>query len=1135
MNSWRKFGANQVVKWCDPEVCGLEAGLANAAQEDKPLYVVGIGASAGGLLALQQFFDSMPGDSGICFVIIQHLSPDFESQMDRLLSRHTSMPVQKVTEGIILKSNHVYLNTSMTQLEIRERHLFLTPVSSDQHVDLPIDVFFRSLAGSLGARAIGVVLSGTGTDGSDGIRFIERSGGLVLVQSPESAQFDAMPKSAMDTGVSHFVVSPSEMPGIIVNHAASPQTHPTQGPPVVELSEGDADYQEVFSLLQREYSLDFGRYKIGTVGRRIGRRMGYRRIGEISAYLEILRSDKQELDDLYHDLLIGVTEFFRDDRSFDYLETSIIPELFDRLSPGEDMRAWSAGCATGEEAYSLAILLAEKASDLGFPGKISVFATDVHKRSLESAAKGLFTRDALAKVSGERLERFFIKVDDNQFKVKAELRKMLTFSHHDLTRDMPFCKLDLICCRNLLIYLQPETQKKVLSLFHFALKMNGILFLGKSEGIGALATEFDVISTQHKIFRKVREQKLALDVDSSRKGTNLVIPRKDTQPAQLRPATLDRRILNDYDTLLDRHMPPGILVDEKFQVLHCFGNVAPFMKPLKGRIDTSVLSMVEGNLHIAVSTLLQKVKKTAQTMVARDVRVKSGEEECVVDVTVDPVPYDNADTLHYHIYLQKEPDPVEVRQTVEESTPFEPSLYYRQHLSDLELELQSTRTELLDTQDNLQATSEALNATNEELQAANEELQSANEELNSANEELHSTNEELYSVNMEYERSNIELKQLNVDLVNLLTSIDSGIIFLDKEMRIRKFNPAISAYFKLLPQDVGRPIDHIAYQLEDQSEFYQDIRSVLADGTVIEKGVETKEGEWLLSRIMPFKSEEGRREGVVITFTDISQVKEAELKVGKLNEELAMRVKELEETYRKLEAETAERLRAMEELRQKDRLMLQQSRMAAMGEMLGNIAHQWRQPLNVLGLKIQELRISQKHGRLTEDFLNLTVDKVMELIQHMSQTIDDFREFLVLDKEKQLFRVDEVVRKSVSLMEGSLKDRSIAIEVESTGDPGINGRSNEFGQVILNILVNAKDAFGEQERTDAKIAVRSWEENGKAVVTIADNAGGIPEEIIGKIFDAYFTTKPLGKGTGVGLFMSNTIVDRMGGAFRSAM
>ena len=882
-------------------------------------------------------------------------------------------------------------------------------------------------------------------------------------------------------------------------------------------------FEEIYRQLQREYHLDFSKYKIGTVGRRIKRRMGYRRMSEVPDYLAVISSDERELEDLYHDLLIGVTEFFRDESAFQSLE-AILPQIIAALGPDEDLRAWSAGCATGEEAYSLAILLAEHAGRLNFTGKITVFATDVHKRSLDTAALGIYPPGSLGKITPERLQRFFFQLDNGQFKVKTELRKLLTFAHHDLTRDMPFSRLDLICCRNLLIYLQPETQKKVLSLFHFALKMNGILFLGKSEGTGGFSSEFEVVSAPNKLFRKVREQRLALELTANHKESSMTLPRTGVQPPLSSPARLDRRVLNDYDTLLDRHMPPGILADDKFQIIHCFGNVAQFLRPLKGRIGNDILEMTDGNLHIALSTSLHNVRKTGQSTVTRSVKVKTAEEEYLVDLTVDPVPYEGSGTLHYHVYFKRMvKEPVAVEEPEQENqNSFEPSLYYRQHLADLEIELQSTRTDLMATQETLQSTTEALNASNEELQAANEEL-------NSANEELHSTNEELYSVNTEYERSNIELKQLNVDLTNLLTSIDSGIIFLDKQMLIRKFNPAISSYFKLLPQDIGRPIDHIAYQLDDQSQLMSDIRSVLSDGSVIEKEISTKWGEWLLSRIMPFRSEEGPREGVVVTFTGITRVKEAELTVKRLNEELARRVGELERTYRRLEEESGERIRTMEELREKDRLMIQQSRLAAMGEMLGNIAHQWRQPLNALGLQVQELRMAHKMGKFSDQLLKESVDKVMAIIQHMSQTIDDFRDFLVLDKEKKPFKVDEVIRRSASLLEASFREHRIKLEIVSSGDPQITGRPNEYGQVLINILMNAKDAFGERERSDALITVRCFNEGGKAVVTITDNAGGIPEEIMDRIFEPYFTTKPDGKGTGVGLYMSSNIVESMGG------
>ena len=1103
--------------------------MANSQQGNRPSFIVAIGSSAGGLSALEQFFDNIPADSGMCFLIIQHLSSDFKSHMDELLSRHTVMPIRQVVDGVALEPDTVYLNASMAHVELRDGLLRSTPVARDLQVRQPIDVFLKSLAEEAGPRGVAVILSGTGRDGSAGIRALHEAGGLVIAQSPESANFSGMPESALATGVCDFIVPTQEMPGVIMKHLAEEPQSTLDGSGG---REDESQYLEIYNLLQREYNLDFAKYKIGTVGRRIRRRMGYRRLDEVSQYSQILSSDEQELNDLYHDLLIGVTEFFRDPKAFRHLENEVIPQLFAALTPGDDLRAWSAGCASGEEAYSLAMLLSERGEQVGFTGKISVFATDVHKRSLAAAAQGVFTREALAKLAPERLERFFVEVDKNLFKVKTELRKLVTFAHHDLTRDMPFIRQDLICCRNLLIYLQPEAQKKVLVLFHGALKLNGVLFLGKCEGIGSLTSEFETVSASNKIFRKVRDQRLPMDFDASRKTNTAIVQRQGVQSTAQRSATLDSRTLYDYDVLLDRYLPPGVLVDEKFQVIHCFGDVAQFLKPLKGRLETDILSLTDGNLHIALSTSLQKARKTGQNVATRNVRVNSEGEEYFLDLTVDPIALESSGSLHYHVcfkQIQKEPAPVEESRHQEELECFEPSLYFRQHVADLELELQSTREDLLAAQENLQSTNEALNASNEELQAANEELQSANEELNSANEELQSTNEELYSVNSEYERSNMELKQLNLDLTNLLTSIDNGIIFLDRQMLIRRFNPAISSYFKLLPQDIGRPIDHIAYQLADQEELMGDIGKVLSDGLVIEKEVATREGEWLLSRIMPFKSEEGLREGVVITFTRITRVKEAELKVNRLNEELARRVVELEQTYRRLEEESGERLHALEELRQKDQLMIQQSRMAAMGEMLGNIAHQWRQPLNVLGLQVQELRMAYKVGKFSEELLNSSVEKVMQVLQHMSQTIDDFREFLLLDKEKKPFKVDDVVRKSASLIEASLREHKIAVEIDSIGDPQIYGRPNEYAQVLINVLMNAKDAFCDHERGDARITVRSWNDSGKAVVTITDNAGGIPEEILDQIFEAYFTTKDSGKGTGVGLFMSRNIVESMGG------
>ena len=877
--------------------------------ENKPSHIVGIGASAGGLSALEQFFANMPVTTGMAFVVIQHLSPDFKSLMDDLLSRHTSMMIHRVSNGIELQADNIYLIPPKTHMTVREEKLYLTEKTISPHIELPIDIFFNSLAEDAGDRAVGVVLSGTGSDGSRGIVSINKNGGLVVVQSPESAQFDGMPRSAITTGICDFILAPDRIPRILVEYAISPLAVRTRMHHELEVFEDEGEYAGIFALLRRGYNLDFSKYKGSTVGRRIRRRMEFRQIPEVSDYATIVSGDQGELELLYKDLLIGVTEFFRDKQSFEFLEQEVMPRLFANLKRGEDLRVWSAACATGEEAYSLAILLTEKAEEIGFLGKITVFATDVHKTSLEFASQGLYDRARLTNVTPERLERFFKKEGGDLFRITSELRKLVVFAPHNLLNDPPFTRLDLVCCRNLLIYFQAEIQEKVISLFHFALKIDSILFLGSSEGLGAFVGEFEVIANQHKLFRKIRDLKLALNLDANRLERRAGIPVTGFQPGSSRMINIDRQLLSDYDTLLRRHMPPGVLIDDSRQIVHYFGNVAEYLKMPEGRAESNIFALAEDNLHIALSTSLQRADSTRQLVVTRNVRIRRGDSEFLIDLNVSPLPDEKNHTTHYHVYFER------VRPT-EHLLPLEPleeadgqsfdmGNHFRQHVADLEMELQSTR-------ESLQTTVEELQTSNEELQATNEELLASNEELQSTNEELHSVNEELYSVNSEFERKNLELKQLNNDHENLLASTDIGTVFLDRQLRIRKYNPAIASFFKLMPQDIGRPIDHIAYHLSQQEEMLADINRVLLSGIPVEQEEETRDNRWLLKRIMPFRTETGQVEGVVITFTDITTIKAAELKVVRLNEELEQKV---EARTAELQLEIQERCRVEEALK----------------------------------------------------------------------------------------------------------------------------------------------------------------------------------------------------------------------------
>ena len=842
-----------------------------------PSYVIGIGASAGGLNALEQFFDNMPADSGMAFVVIQHLSPDFKSLMDDLLARHTAMPIHRVTTGIVLEANHIYLIPPKTQMTIKDQKLYLTEKVVSQHLELPIDIFFHSLADDVGERAVGIILSGTGSDGSRGVVSIHRRGGMVIVQSPESAQFDGMPRNSIASGACDFILAPGRIPRILSEYAISPLLVRGKMKHDLEVFEDEGEFAQVFAPLRRTYSLDFSKYKVSTVGRRIRRRMEFRQIPEVSDYASILSGDQDELESLYKDLLIGVTEFFRDREAFQFLEHEIIPRLFSNLHKGDDLRVWSAACATGEEAYSLAILLVEQAGLCGFSGKVTVFATDVHKSSLEVASQGCYDRERMTNVSPERLERFFNQEGNDLYRVTSELRKLVVFAPHNLLNDPPFTRLDLVCCRNLLIYFQPSVQEKVISLFHFALKKEGVLFLGSSEGLGAFSVEFEVIANQHKLFKKIRDLKLTIDLNSLQPPAERHTPVPAIPLFSQRTVSLDRQMLFDYDAVMRRHLPPGVLIDENRAILHYFGNVAEYLKPPEGRAESDILRLAEDNLHIALTTALQRAVSTRHSVTNRNVRVSRGDDEFHIDLTVDPIPYEKSHTTHYHIFFERvravEPSlsAADFPDT-EDRDRFDTGTHYRQHINDLETELRSTK-------ENLQTTVEELQTSNEELQATNEELLASNEELQSTNEELHSVNEELYSVNSEFERKNSELKQLNIDHDNLLSSTDTGTIFLDRQLRIRKFNPAITSFFKLLPLDIGRPIDHIAYHLSRQDEMLANIRRVLVEGEPLENEEHTRDCKYLLIRIMPFRTETGQVEGVVITFTDITQIKEAELRI----------------------------------------------------------------------------------------------------------------------------------------------------------------------------------------------------------------------------------------------------------------
>ncbi len=1016
---------------------------------DKNFYIVALGASAGGLNALEQFFAAMPSDSGMAFVVIQHLSPDFKSLMDDLLARHTDMAILQAIEGIELEPNTIYLAPPRFQMGLIDGRIILRDKPVGLPAELAIDTFFRSLAEDCDKRSIGIVLSGTGSDGSRGIQAIREAGGLVIVQTPDSAQFDGMPRNAIATGNFDFKLSPELIPKAIVEYAKDPEGVRSRLSHTLESFPEDGEYAGIFALLRRSFNVDFSKYRTGMVGRRIVRRLELKGISSFDDYVPILTSDSDELDALYHDLLIGVTEFFRDPETFDYLAKIVIPEIIASSRGAEELRVWSACCATGEEAYSLAIILTEVAEACYYRGKITIFATDVHKRSLEAASIGVYNRDRLTNVSPERLSRFFRQDQGESWRIIPDIRKLVIFAPHNVICDPPFTKTDLVCCRNMLIYLQPDAQERVITTFHYALKVSGILLLGSSEGLGPLTSEFETLEAHYKIFRKKRELRLPLDFKTTTTPTTFNVTTKPAQ-AHSRMINLDRQLLLDYDLLLDSYIPSGILVDENHTILHSFGRMQPYLFPMPGRTDTHMLSQLAHELHVAVSTTLQRAARDKTTAMLSGVQLLQENGPVLkVEVSVKPL-YDHRTKIaHFFIsFRSEEYQPIALLKPEqdEEIHSFEERLLFHQHITDLEQDLQLTK-------ENLQAANEELQASNEELQATNEELLASNEELQSTNEELHSVNEELFTVNSEFESKNSELSALNLDLENLLTSIDIGTVFIDKMLCIRKFNSAITGYFNLLSHDIGRPIDHISYRLSHHARLMEGILKVLASGELIE---EEDSDPWyrrhILIRILPFKTSSGNVDGVVILFTDVSRVKEAELKVLQLNEELEQTVQERTKDLRYTE--------------EKLRILLDSTFEAIYGtDLEGNCTFCNSSCLNLLGYASPD---------------DLVGKNLHELIHHKPKG-----DSLLHDSEWPLFRTMITGEGFHSLNEVMWRSDGSSFPAEYWSYPQC---SNEqiIGSVVTFIDIT------ERMRTEEKILkLSSAVENSPATVVITDRNGEI--------------------------------------------
>jgi two-component system CheB/CheR fusion protein len=835
---------------------------------------VGIGASAGGLEAFSRVLERLDANPNVAFVFVQHLSPQHASALPELLRPRTTLPVVQVENNMKVEPNHVYVIPPNVHMEIAEGKLRLLPRPTDRTQFTPIDIFFQSLARSTQDRAVGVILSGTASDGAAGIREIKAIGGITIAQRPESAKHDGMPHAAIATGMVDLVLTPEE----IAEHLS----HIRRNPHLLPAASGDEDgpdatltdgqLRDVFGVLRRASGIDFKQYKLPTVRRRLLSRMALLRLTDLGTYIGHLVEHPSEAKALSQDLLIHVTRFFRDPESFAALSAHVLDTI--KHDRGEDpIRIWVPGCATGEEAYSVAICLLERLDDRLAQRRIQMFATDVSESAIERARTGTYPVSIAADVAPDRLKRFFTRTD-NGFRIVKPLRDMCVFARHDLTRDPPFSRLDLVICRNVLIYLDVALQKRLMAVFHYALKGRGFLMLGAAETPGA-QDYFTMVDKKWRLFRKT-----PADVSLPRTFHNE--PQTALQPPAAaktgRPTIAEGKSVQDEATrmILDRYGPAGVIVDRTAQVIQFRGHTGPYLEPASGEPSLNVLKMARSGLLHSLRSALQQARRRHR--VVRKNRVTVQRNGDWAEIAIEVVPLTTARGEHFLVLFEELPRESQ-RSKKSAAPPPKVRAQEREQASrvgDLRRELAAGREYLQSIIQELEAANEELQSANEEILSSHEELQSTNEELDTAKEELQSTNEELNTVNEELHSRNEELTRVNSDLVNLLGSVDIPIVIVGSGLEIRRFTPKAELLFNLIPADVGRPIGQINPNFEFEG-LERLIRETIDLVEPREREMQDKTGRWHALRVRPYKGIDNRLDGAVIALIDIDAIKRYEV------------------------------------------------------------------------------------------------------------------------------------------------------------------------------------------------------------------------------------------------------------------
>ena len=1053
--------------------------------------IVGIGASAGGLEAFTHVLRGIPDGANLALVLIQHLDPTYKSRLTEMLSENSNMPVAQVSNGMRVERGRVYVIPPNTSMTISQGILHLTLRSESIPRHTPIDDFLISLAEDKGSRAIGVLLSGTSIDGIQGLRSVKGAGGITMVEDEVSAKYYDLPRSAVSAGVVDLVLPPQSIAKELVRLSRHPFAPYLDDKRIEKLLPQD-NLGKIFSILGEATGVDFTNYKETTIKRRILKRMVVLRIDTLEDYVNFLRSNPKETETLFQEILIHVTSFFREPKTFQTLKTDVFPKLLKDRAIDDPLRIWVPGCSTGEEAYSVAMALTEALDLSRVKPSVQIFGTDVNEDVLRKAREGVY-KD-ISYISPGRQRRFFIK-DNGNYQIAKNIRGLVIFAKQNVITDPPFSRMDLIICRNLLIYLGPLLHKKLIPILHYALKPDGFLVLGNSETIGGFTGLFESLDKKQRVYRKrFGPQRTPIDLFSIKSLSRelnptevTVVPKSTGSPSS--PST-ELEVIREADRLLlSKFAPASVIINSDMEILQFRGRTGQFLEPATGKASLNLLKMAREELFINIRAAVREAKDKNTTVRRDGIRMRTDGRFLLANLEVTPLKFSGCYLVSFEEARQGGAAS-EVRETIPRVKVARDAKDIEQEVAQLQLELTATKEYLQSIIEEKEGSNEDLKAANEEILSSNEELQSTNEELETAKEELQSTNEELTTVNEEIQNRNQELTVLIDDMNNLLTSANLPVVMLGSDLRIRRVTPQAEKLLNLSPHDMGRSFAEVNLKF-DAPNLVPMLKNVLGDTPPKEVDVQDGQGHWFQMWIRPYKTVQNKVEGAVIAFIDTDRLKRAE-------ERLRGHAQELEQLVQARTSQLGDALR-----------------MSAIGETAAMVGHDLRNPLQAVANLVHLAK--EKAGSARDKDLSLIVDQISDQADYMNKLVTDLQDYSRSMKPRPVrVNLAEVVDGALSTLQ---IPKSVRVRVDVGKAAGFDGDPDLLKRALMNIISNGIQAMDD----GGELSVRVDGNDAMVSISVHDSGKGLTKEIQEKMFNPLFTTKS--RGTGLGLPIAKRIIE----------